>query len=89
MKRLLLAVLVFVFCLPSFAQTVFQDYQDGVIYVKINKESFKSIALDNPFSISAGKLPLLRNLIGTYGITKVSRLACFIYCLRHLIFILL
>ena len=73
MKRILLAVLVFVFCLPSFAQTVFQDYQDGVIYVKINKESFKSIALDNPFSISAGKLPLLRNLIGTYGITKVSR----------------
>lgn len=76
MKKLL-TLIVGTLMLPFIAtsQTVYNNFVDGNIWVKIRPSGFSQdkVFLDNPFDLKIQNIPMLQNLKSKYGITKVSR----------------
>lgn len=55
------------------AQEVHKGYRDGQVYVQLKPGFFKSLANENPASISIKKLPWLNSFEKKFGITRIQR----------------
>lgn len=55
------------------AQTVFNDYTDGKVYVKFKPGATKGFDKEDPTNISLSKIAAVSKLISKYGITKAYK----------------
>ncbi|MES2680653.1 MAG: S8 family serine peptidase [Bacteroidota bacterium] len=51
-------------------QTVFKDYTDGMLYVKLSKASARTISVTNPRNIPLAELKIFASLLTKYNVTK-------------------
>jgi subtilisin family serine protease len=55
------------------AQTVFENYKDGQLYLKLDKVQLSAALKENPRQLPLASVPLLKDFVSKYGITKLSR----------------
>lgn len=73
MKRIFAIVLL---CLGLFsltAQTVYENYKDGQVYVQADPKILKGLMGVNPRKIPLSAFPYLDNVLQTFQITRISR----------------
>src|ERR1700741_1535477 len=75
MKKLKLLVLALIAGSGAYAQTVFNDYTDGKIYVRVKQANDPVFAKTETHwsNLPLTKFPFLSSLSSQYGISKVSR----------------
>ena len=73
MKKFLLLFVLFFSVNLIKGQTVFKDYTDGKLYVKMSKVSIKNIQNENPRNIPLQKLSIFNGLLEKYKVTKVYK----------------
>jgi len=73
MRKILLALCLSISVPFLNAQTVYNDYQDGLIYVKFNSGSIKHLDKENPNNIPLSKFTGLGKVFSKYGVTKAYK----------------
>jgi serine protease len=72
-KKIFSLLLTFSFLNVVYTQTVYDNYLDGKVYIKVNKASVKGILKEDPKNIPLAKLSFVEKLVSKYGITKLYK----------------
>lgn len=72
MKKNLLLLFLFSFFKSAYTQTVYENYIDGKVYVKLTRAALKPLSRENPADLPLEKLGSLRELIREYGISRAN-----------------
>jgi len=73
MKNLTFILLLLLGGFSLQSQTIYPDYQDGKIYIKVRKGAFEGLDRAYPRNIAFSAIPEFSKLILKYGVTKVSK----------------
>lgn len=77
MRKLFIILLTLNFqlltCYSLFSQTVYADYIDGEVYVKLTPAALKPIYRENPNNVPVAALGEAGRVLTKYGVTKVVR----------------
>ncbi len=73
MKKIALFLFSVLLSISIQSQTIYKDYLDGKLYLKIKPGYFTGIDRSNPRNISISADPQLNKLFLKYGVTKISK----------------